>query len=504
MPTEEELFAQRLGKREQLRAAGNPYPTTVQRTHSAADAVSALEAAERAEAVDADLAVSVTGRVTALRNMGKTAFLDLRDGSGRIQLQARTDALGDAFGLLALIDLGDYLEATGRLFRTRTSEVTVSVESWRVITKALRPLPEKWHGVSDVEIRQRQRYLDLIANERSREVARTRAAVVAAIRRFFFERDFMEVETPVLQEQAGGAAARPFVTHHNALDRDFFLRISLELHLKRLLVGGFDRVFELGRVFRNEGIDRRHNPEFTLLESYEAYASYEDVARMVEALIRVVALEVAGSLQLPFGEHVVDLETPWRRTTYREVLREETGIDYTEYPDVERLRAAAMERGVHVEEAASWGNVLDEIMSTLVEPKLIQPTFVFDYPAEFSPLAKARDDDPTIAERFELFAIGYELANAYSEQNDPVEQRERMRAQASKRAGGDEEAEVADEDFLVALEYGMPPAGGLGLGVERLVMLITGEPSIREVILFPAMRERGPSSDPASKREGSA
>jgi lysyl-tRNA synthetase class 2 len=305
-----------------------------------------------------------------------------------------------------------------------------------------------------------------------------------------------------LQEHAGGAAARPFRTHHNALDRDFFLRISLELHLKRLLVGGFDRVFEVGRVFRNEGIDRRHNPEFTLLESYEAYANYQDVARMVEALVRVVALEVAGTLQIPFGEHLVDLEARWRRTTYRELLLEETGIDYTQHLDVESLRAAASERGVHVEAGASWGKILDEVMSTLVEPKLIQPTFVFDYPAEFSPLAKRKDDEPSIAERFELFVIGYELANAYSEQNDPVEQRQRMLEQASKQAGGDDEAEVADEDFLLALEYGMPPAGGLGIGMERLVMLMTGEPSIREVILFPAMRDRG-GADAAPEPEGS-
>ncbi len=489
MPTEEELFAQRLAKREQLRRATNPYPAVVHRTHTAAEAVAAFEAAERSG--QAEIEVAVTGRITALRDMGKTAFLDLRDGSGRVQLQARRDTLGDAFELLSQVDLGDFLQAGGQLFRTRTGEVTVGVSSWRVIVKALRPLPEKWHGVTDVEIRYRQRYLDLIANERSREIARTRAAIVASIRRFFQERGFMEVETPVLQEHAGGAAARPFVTHHNALDRDLFLRISLELHLKQLLIGGFDRLFELGRVFRNEGIDRRHNPEFTLLESYEAYADYQDVADMVEGLLKSVALEVAGTLQLPFGEHVVDLDPPWRRTTYRELLREETGIDYADYPDANSLRVAALARGVHVDEHASWGKVLDEIMSTLVEPKLIQPTFVFDYPAEFSPLAKRKDGDPAIAERFELFAIGYELANAYSEQNDPVEQRERMHEQALKQAGGDDEAEVADEDFLHALEYGMPPAGGLGVGIERLVMLIAGEPSIREVILFPTMRERG-------------
>ncbi|MFN8583829.1 MAG: lysine--tRNA ligase [Dehalococcoidia bacterium] len=488
MPTEEELFAQRLAKREELARAGNPYPAVTARTHTASEAVAAFEAAEGSG--QGAPVVTVAGRITALRRMGKTAFLDVRDGSGRVQVQGRADVLGEAFELLSLLDLGDFLEARGELFRTRTGEVTVSASEWRVLTKALRPLPEKWHGITDTEVRYRQRYLDLIANERSREIARIRADVVASIRRFFYERGFMEVDTPVLQEHAGGAAARPFVTHHNALDRDLFLRISLELHLKRLLIGGFDRVFELGRVFRNEGIDRRHNPEFTLLESYEAYADYLDVANMVEALLRRVAGDVGGSLQVQFGEHTVDLAAPFRRTTYRELLRDETGLDYVDHPDASSLRAAAAARGVRVEESASWGKVLDEVMSTLVEPKLIQPTFVFDYPAEFSPLAKRKADDPSIAERFELFAIGYELANAYSEQNDPVEQRERMREQASKQAGGDDEAEVADEDFLLALEYGMPPAGGLGIGVERLVMLMTGEASIREVILFPAMRER--------------
>ena len=489
MPTEEELFAQRLDKRARLRATGDPYPARLDRTHEARAAVAAFEAAEQAgEATD--LPVAIAGRVTAQRVMGKVAFVDVRDSSGRIQLQLRQDALGEAFEGLSLLDLGDFVQASGRLFRTRTGEVTVGVESWSVITKALRPLPEKWHGITDTETRYRQRYLDLIANERSREIARRRAEVIAAVRAFFHDRGFMEVDTPVLQEHAGGAAARPFVTHHNSLDRDLFLRISLELHLKRLLVGGFDRVFELGRVFRNEGIDRRHNPEFTLLESYEAYADYHDVAQMVEDLYRYVAREVAGTLQLPFGEHVIDLEAPWRRTTYREALLEHTGIDYTRHRDLADLRAIARDRGVEVDDGASWGTVVDALMSEFVEPKLIQPTFLLDYPAELSPLAKRSAEDDTVAERFELFMIGYEMANAYSEQNDPVEQRDRMREQAQKAAAGDDEAEIADEDFLTALEYGMPPAGGLGIGIERLVMMMVGEPSIREVILFPAMRDQ--------------
>ncbi len=491
MPSEEELIAQRLEKRERLLATGDPYPARTARTHTAAAAIAELEASEAVGLERTERIVTVTGRIAAQRVMGKAAFLDVRDGSGRVQLHLRADTVGsDAFQRIDLLDLGDFIEATGPLFRTRTGEPTVAVATYAVLVKAVRPPPEKWHGLQDVEARYRQRHLDLMSNERSREIARTSAAVVASVRRFFHERDFMEVETPVLQSEAGGAAARPFVTHHNALGRDLFLRISLELHLKRLLIGGFDRVFEIGRVFRNEGVSTRHNPEFTLLESYEAYADYHDVARMVEALLRHVAAEVAGSLQVPHGEHVIDLEAPFARTTYRQALIDHAGIDLREHRDLDSLRAVARARHVAFEATASWATLLDALMSTLVEPHLVQPTFIFDYPTELSPLAKRKADDPEVVERFELFVLGRELANAYSELNDPVEQRERMQAQAAKAAGGDEEAEVADEDFLEALEYGMPPAGGLGIGIERLMMLVTGEHSIREVILFPAMRDR--------------
>ncbi len=486
MPSERELFEQRVAKREQLLLGADPYPARVQRTHTSAQAVQAfLDGGE----VDEELAVSVVGRVTAQRVMGKAAFLDLRDQSGRIQLHFRRDRLED-FERISLVDLGDFLEVTGTLFRTRTGEVTVAVSAWRVITKALRPLPDRFHGLTDVETRYRQRYLDLLANERSREVAFTRSRVVSAIRRFFLDRDFLEVETPVLQDNAGGAAARPFLTHHNALDRDLALRISLELHLKRLLVGGFEKVFEIGRVFRNEGISYRHNPEFTLLESYEAYADYEDVARMVEELLASVAVEVLGTTEIMHGEEPISLQPPFARTTYHRALLEHTGIDFYTYPTVETLSVVARERGVHVEAGASWGTVLDALMSEFVEPKLLQPTFIFDYPTELSPLAKRKVDDPSVVERFELFALGYEIANAYSELNDPVDQRERMQEQASKKDGGDDEAELADEDFLVAIEHGMPPAGGLGIGVDRVVQLMTNEHSLREVILFPTMRER--------------
>lgn len=508
MPTEAELIALRLEKREQLLAVADPYPARVERTHTAADAVAAFEAAGEPDP-DAEgsepVVATVVGRVTAQRVMGKAAFLDVRDGSGRIQLHFRRDVLEAAFEGLKLVDLGDFLEVSGPLFRTRTDEVTVAVQSWRVITKALRPLPEKWHGLTDVEARYRQRYLDLISNERSREIALARPKILRAVRNFFDERDFVEVETPVLQTEAGGAAARPFVTHHNQLDRDLSLRISLELHLKRLLVGGMERVFEIGRVFRNEGISTRNNPEFTLLESYEAYADVNDVASMVEELLKHVALETLGTLQIPQPDGtVIDLEHGWQRTTYRAALLEQTGIDYLEYPTVEAITPISEQHGIKVPPGTSYPKALDNLMSDLVEPKMVQPTFMFDYPTEMSPLAKRKVDEAGVVERFELFARGYEIANAYSELNDPVDQRERMIEQAQNAAEGDDEAELADEDFIIALEHGMPPAGGLGIGIDRLVQLITGEHSIREVLLFPAMRDRdGGSSEATDTDEAS-
>ena len=491
MPSEQELVELRREKREALLADGDPYPATIGRTHEIARARALFERNEGEGLEETRRALTIAGRVIAIRDMGRAAFIDVRDGTGSVQLHLRRNVLGEGFALLPLVDLGDFVEARGPLFRTRHGEITVAVRSWRVIAKALRPPPEKWHGLSDVETRYRQRELDLIANERSREIARTRSRVVSAVRRFFEGRGFMEVETPVLQDRAGGAAARPFSTHHNALDRELALRIALELHLKRLMIGGFDKVYEIGRVFRNEGISHRHNPEFTLLESYEAYADYHDVARMVEDLIRTVVSGVTGTLEVAHGEQVVDLGAPWQRTTYREALLQHTGIDYLAHPEPEQMRALARDRGVAVDEGTSWGTALDGLMSAYVEPHLVQPTFIFDYPAELSPLAKRKRDDPRLVERFELFALGYELANAYSEQNDPVEQRRRLLEQAAIAVAGDDEVEVADEAFVRALEYGMPPAGGLGIGIERLVMLVTGEHSIREVILFPTMREPG-------------
>jgi lysyl-tRNA synthetase class 2 len=491
MPGEEELIAQRREKLTRLRARGiDPYPARVERTHTAADALAALEAWEASGSAGDPPRVSVTGRIKALRNMGKAAFVDLHDGSGRIQVYLKHDILGDAWALLDDIDLGDFLAVSGPLFRTRTKEITVEAHAVELIGKALRPPPEKWHGIEDVETRFRQRYLDLTANEDVRDIFRTRARVIAGIRRFLDARGFIEVETPVLQMEAGGAAATPFVTHYRALGEERFLRISLELHLKRLIVGGYERVYELGRIFRNEGMDRKRNPEFTMLESYQAYADYHDVMRMCEEMVAEVTRDVLGTLSIRFGEHDIDLTPPWRRITMRDALIEHAGIDFEEFRTREALLAELQRRHIEVDAGWSWGKLLDEAVSVYVEPKLIQPTFLTDYPSEISPLAKSKPGNPRLVERFEPFIAGFELGNAYSELNDPVDQRERFEAQARLKAAGIEEVETLDEDFLVALEHGMPPSGGFGMGIDRFVMLLTGQTNIREVILFPALRRR--------------
>jgi len=492
MPGEDELIQQRRDKLARLRARGvDPYPPRVTRTHATADAVAAFERWEADGGQGDAPAVSITGRITAMRDMGKAAFLDLRDGTGRLQCYVKKDIIGEeAYAGLADLDLGDFLSATGPLFRTRTQEITVEARAYDVITKALRPPPEKWHGVEDVEIRYRQRYLDLMANAEVREIFRKRAAIIAGIRTFLNGRGFMEVETPVLQAEAGGAAATPFITHHRALDQDFALRISLELHLKRLIVGGFDRVYEMSRIFRNEGVSWKYNPEFTMVETYQAYADYNDVARMVEEMVSGVAREALGTTSVRFGEHMLDLEPPWQRVTMRAALIEHAGIDFEEYRTREKLLEELQRRGFEVDPGWSWSKLLDEAVSHYVEPKLIQPTFLMDYPKEISPLAKNKPGEPGIVERFEVFCAGFELGNAYSELNDPIDQRERFETQARLAAAGLEEVETLDEDFLTALEHGMPPTGGLGMGIDRLVMILTGQTSIREVILFPQLRRR--------------
>ena len=455
----EDFLHDRLAKVERLRASGvDPYSRGFKPTHSSVAAKELIGDAERTPPV------SVAGRLMVKRQQGGLVFADLQDGLGRIQLMASRNILGEEeFGRFADLDLGDIVGVTGPIFRTKRGEITAEVQSFQLLTKSLRPMPEKWHGLKDVEIRYRQRYVDLIANPEVREVFRARTKIITAIRGLFDERGFIDVDTPVLQEIPGGGHARPFMTHHNSLDRDLYLRIALELHLKRLLVGGFERVYEIGRVFRNEGLSPRHNPEFTLLECYQAYADYEDVMQLVEDLVVCAAMGAGRPLQGSYQGESVDLTPPFRRERMADLVLEHTG------------RHAV-------------GEELNDLFEEHVEPRLRQPTFVLDYPLEISPLARPRDDDPRFVERFELIILGREYANAFTELTDPVDQRARFEAQAALRAAGNVEAHPMDEDFLRAVEYGLPPCGGLGVGIDRLVMLLTDQPSIRDVILFPVMK----------------
>ena len=433
--------------------------------------------------------VALAGRLMALRDFGKAAFVQLQDRSGRLQVYVKQDEVGaQDFAVFRQLDLGDIAGFEGRLFRTRTGELTVLAAAVRYLAKALRPLPAKWHGLQDVELRYRQRYLDLLANPDVQRVFRTRAEVLHSLRQFFVGRGFLEVETPMMQAIAGGALARPFVTHHNALDIDLYLRIAPELYLKRLLVGGFERVFELNRSFRNEGISTEHNPEFTMLEFYQAYATYEDLMAMTEELFGALARQVTGGLSLRWGPHAIDLTPPWTRLSVKEAVARATGLSPGEVNDEARLRVVAEECRIPLPPGTSYGKVLAEVFEKTAEPALIQPTFVTDYPIEISPLARQRDRDPTLVDRFELLIAGRELANGFSELNDPDEQRARFEAQLRARRAGDEEAHAMDEDYVRALEHGMPPAAGEGIGVDRLIMLLTDAPSIRDVILFPQLR----------------
>lgn len=492
MPTRlEHLTQQRLEKLEKIRARGiNPYPHSYHRSHTAQEAVTLLEQQEKSPGEISRQELSLAGRITASRAMGKVAFLDIRDGSGKIQLYFRYDLLGEEkFELLHDLDIGDIIGAKGKVFRTKSGEPSLEVSDFSILAKSLQPLPEKWHGLVDVEKRYRQRYLDLISNEEAKAIFTTRSRIIAAMRRFLDERGFVEVETSVLQPVAGGALAQPFVTHHQALNQDLYLRIALELHLKRLIVGGFDKVYEIGRAFRNEGISTRHNPEFTMLESYQAYADYEDTMQLLEEMVCHTANEVLGTTQFSYGGKIINLAPPWQRGSLRTIIKEQCGIDFEDYPEAASLRKRMEELGLEVDPSKGRGKLVDELISTFVEPNLIQPTFLLDYPAEMSPLAKRKRGNDRLVERFEAFIGGMEIANAFTELNDPVEQRERFQQQLRERGAG-EDIEVADEDFLLALEYGMPPCGGLGVGIDRLVMLFTNRQSIREVILFPQLKTK--------------
>jgi len=496
------LERERVEKLERLRAGGiEPYPHRVKHTHTIAEALTALEAAEAAG--EDGPCVAVAGRLRSMRVMGKVIFAHIEDGSGSIQLFLRVQEMDEeTYATFKRdFDLGDFVGAEGDLMRTRTGERSLLVKQVRMLSKAVSPLPVvkekevdgqlvRFSAFSDVEERYRQRYADLACNPDVREIFRLRACTLKALRHFFDERGFLEVETPILQPIYGGAAARPFITHHHQLHQDLYLRISFELYLKRLLVGMYDRVYEIGRDFRNEGVSQKHNPEFTQLEFYAAYWDYRDVMEFCEQMVAAVAEEVVGSPVIHYQGHEIDLRPPWRRVTLRDISLEVTGIDYLQYPTAEKLAAAMQGEGLPTKPGATWGYLIDKGLLGTVEPTLIQPTFVTDYPRDISPLAKAKPDDQTHVERFEFFIAGLEMGNAFTELNDPFDQEQRFLEMGRLYAPDDEEAHPMDEDYLRAMKYGMPPNGGFGMGVDRLVMLLTDKPTIRDVILFPQLRAK--------------
>lgn len=481
-----ELQQTRLAKLEQLRAAGmEPYPPRAERTHTTRDVLGNFEALAESQA-----ALQLTGRIMLRRPGGGATFAHLADEAGRIQIfLSKKDVGSDAYKLFVnTSDLGDIIGVTGYAFRTKTGEPTLFVQQWRMLSKAINPPPEKWAGLSDVEVRLRQRYVDLMVNDEVRETFRTRARLITTIRRFMDERGFLEVETPMLQPIYGGAAARPFITHHNQLHQDLYLRIAPELYLKRLIVGGFERVYEIGKAFRNEGVDRFHNPEFTIFECYQAYADYHTMMALVEDMVVYCARELTGGTKLTFGEQAVDVTPPWPRITMRDAILERTGIDIAATTTLEALVAEIKAQNVQVDRQPTWAKLVDELMKTYVRPQLIEPVFLIDYPQPLSPLAKRKPDNPTFAERFQPFMFGAELGNAFTELNDPFDQEQRFIEQGRAEAAGDDEAMQMDVDYLNALLTGLPPTGGLGLGIDRLAMLFTSQETIREVILFPHLR----------------
>jgi len=483
----------RLEKLAALRAEGiDPYPARSHRTHTAAETLAHFDELQGQE-------ITLVGRLMLRREMGKSVFANIEDGSANTQIYFKRDTIGDeAFQRLKLVDLGDFLQVTGTLFTTKTGEKTLAVQRYELLSKSLTPLPAKGAGgdlkLSDPEVRHRKRYLDLLANrEVEFPIFQARAKILSSMRQFLDARGFIEVETPILQPLYGGATARPFVTHHNTLDRDFYLRIAPELYLKRLIVGGFERVYEIGRSFRNEGMDREHNPEFSTMEFYQAYADFEEVMRQVEEMHAHITLAVCGTLQISYLGMELDMTPPFQRMTLREAIAEYAGIDYDEYPERDALAEAMRKKGHTVDPKLGRGKLIDNLKDSITRgrnPKVTGPTFLYDYPFDISPLAKRKPEDPNTTERFQLFAGGLEMGNAFSELNDPLDQRVRFEDQARQRAGGDEEAQVLDEDYIEALEVGMPPTGGWGGGIEKLTMLLTNQETIREVILFPALREQ--------------
>jgi len=492
-----DLLKVRREKLDELRKLGiDPYPYRYERNINAKEILSKYKDVQE-ESKDE---VKVAGRIMTKRGHGKASFAHIQDETGRIQIYGKLDLIGQKkYDIYEKLDMGDIIGVKGHVFRTRTGEITVRIADFEILSKSLHPLPEKWHGLTDKELRYRERYVDLIVNHDVKELFVKRGRIISEIRKYLESKGFLEVETPVLHIQAGGAAARPFKTYHNTLDMDLYLRIALELHLKRLIVGGFDKIFEMGRVFRNEGISFKHNPEYTMLELYQAYADYNDIMKLTEELVSSVAKTVIGSTKVTFRGKDIDFKPPWPRITLHDALKKFAGIDIS--TDEKGLRKIAKEKGLEGHDELPAGKIINTLYDQFVEPKIIQPTFIVDYPIETSPLAKKKRDNPKLVERFEVIVAGMEVANAFSELNDPIDQRERFKQQVENRKAGDDEAESMDEDFLRALEYGMPPCGGLGIGIDRIVMMLTGADSIRDVLFFPHMRPVEIKETAASKEE---
>ncbi|WP_044749404.1 lysine--tRNA ligase [Bacillus alveayuensis] len=475
-----------------LREKGiDPFGKRFERTHQAAELKELYNQYSKEELEEKKVFVALAGRIMTKRGKGKAGFAHIQDLSGQIQIYVRKDAVGEEqYDIFNTADLGDLVGIKGTVFKTKVGELSIKVTDFTLLTKALRPLPDKYHGLKDIEQRYRQRYLDLIMNPESKNTFITRSKIIQSMRRYLDDQGFLEVETPTMHSIPGGAAARPFITHHNALDMPLYMRIAIELHLKRLIVGGLEKVYEIGRVFRNEGVSTRHNPEFTMLELYEAYADYKDIMKLTENMIAHIAKEVLGTTKIQYGDHEVNLEPEWTRLHMVDAIKQYTGVDFWSVRTTEEARELAEEHGVEITGNMQYGHIVNEFFEQKVEDKLIQPTFIYGHPVEISPLAKKNDEDPRFTDRFELFIVGREHANAFTELNDPIDQRERFEAQLKEREQGNDEAHLMDEDFVEALEYGMPPTGGLGIGIDRLVMLLTNSPSIRDVLLFPQMRHK--------------
>lgn len=495
MSQHEELNDQLLVRRQKMldiRESGlDPFGSKFERTHLSNEILESYEDVSKEDLEEAAHEVQVAGRIMTKRGKGKAGFAHIQDFGGQIQIYVRQDAIGEAsYELYKTVDLGDIIGVSGTLFKTNVGELSIKVKEFTFLTKALRPLPEKFHGLQDVEQRYRQRYLDLISTEGSKERFVLRSKIIQSMRRYLDDQGFLEVETPLMHAIPGGASARPFVTHHNTLDMTLYMRIAIELHLKRLIVGGLEKVYEIGRVFRNEGISTRHNPEFTMIELYEAYADYEDIMSLTENMVAHIAEDVLGTSEVTYGDDVINLAPGWKRLHMVDAIKEYTGVDFWKEMTKEEAHALAKEHNVEVAPVMEVGHVLNEFFEQKVEELLVQPTFIFGHPVEISPLAKKNPEDGRFTDRFELFIVRREHANAFTELNDPIDQRERFEAQLVEKEQGNDEAHEMDEDFIEALEYGLPPTGGLGIGIDRLVMLLTNAPSIRDILLFPQMRSK--------------